>query len=77
MTKINFSQCYTDFIIHAVEQQGEIISLSHFCIENGLDYSYAHYLVRRLNLLGVLTVKQLPGQCHPLSIRKGSVPYVT
>jgi hypothetical protein len=77
MTRIRNSPCYADFIMDAVVQRGEIRSLFEFCVQNGLDYSHALFLVRQLNTQGVLKIEHLPSRGHPLLIRKGSVPYVS
>lgn len=57
-----------NFILREVWRRGELVSLSAFCIEHGLDYTHAHNQVLQLQAQGLIVVERLRGRGQPMRL---------
>ncbi len=59
---------YERIILDVLAEQGEIISLKNFCIENELHYEWCWNVVRRLYNRGSIDLNIKPVKSHPMHI---------
>ncbi len=59
---------YERIILDTLAEQGEIISLFSFCVENNLNYRWCWDVVKYLYVNGTIDLNIKPVKSHPMHI---------